>query len=54
MGLVEVLLNNCLGFDVGFFFFFFFNIGFCSSGILVGNGQWWRGGHGEGAMVVIG
>ena len=27
-------------------FFFFFNMGFCSGGILVGSGQWWRGGHG--------
>ena len=27
---------------------------FYSGGILVGSGQWWRGGHGGGAMVVIG
>ena len=34
------------------FFFFFFNIGFCSGGILVGSRQWWCGGHGGGAVVV--
>ena len=28
------------------FYLFFFNMGFCSDGILVGSGQWWRGGHG--------
>ena len=27
---------------------------FCSSGILVGSGQWWHGGHGGGAVVVTG
>ena len=26
------------------FYFFIFNMGFCSGEILVGNGQWWRGG----------
>ena len=25
------------------FFFFFFNMGFCSGGILVSSGQWWLG-----------
>ena len=40
----------------GFFFFFFFkfNMGFCFGGILVGSGQWRRGGHGGGAVVVTG
>ncbi|KAK7857254.1 pentatricopeptide repeat-containing protein [Quercus suber] len=52
VGLVEVLLNNCLGFDSGLFIYF--NMGFCSGGILVGSGQWWHGGHGEGAVVVTG
>ena len=50
--LVEVLLNNYLGFDKGwsFFLFFFLNMGFCSDGILVGSGAvvawwaWWRRG----------
>ena len=32
--------------------FFFFNMGFCSGGILVGSGQWWRGGRGGGVVVV--
>ena len=27
-------------------------MGFCSNGILVGSGQWWRGGHGGGVVVV--
>ena len=35
MGLVEVLLNNCLGFDVGFFFFFFLIY------VFVPVGFWW-------------
>ena len=44
-----------LGFTERFFFFFFkFNMGFCFGGILVGSGQWWRGGHGGGAVVVTG
>ena len=34
--------------------FIFFNMGFCSGGILVGSGQWWRSGHGGGTVVVIG
>ena len=36
------------------FFFFFFNMSFWFDGILVGNGQCWRGGHGGGAVVVTG
>ena len=45
-----------LGFTkwVFFFFFFKFNMGFCFGGILVGSGQWRRGGHGGGAVVVTG
>ena len=36
-------------FPMGFILFYFiFNMGFCSGG------QWWRGGHGGGAMVVTG
>ena len=46
-----VLLGSA--FPMGFFFFFF-NMCFCSSGILVGSGQWRCGGHGGGAMVVTG
>ena len=42
-----------MGHGVGFFFFLF-NMSFCSSGILVGSGQWWHGGHGGGAVVVTG
>ena len=37
-----------VGHGVGFFFF---NMGFCFSGILVGSGQWWRGGS---TVVVTG
>ena len=43
-----------LGSAFPMFFFFFFNMGFCSGGILVGSGQWWRGGHGGGVVVVTG
>ena len=28
-------------------------MGFCSGGILVGNGQWWHGGHDGGAMLEV-
>ena len=53
MGLVEIGVGHRM---VSWFFwvlpfrwvFFFFNMGFCSGG------QWWRGGHGGGAMVVTG
>ena len=30
--------------------FFFFNMSFCSGGILVGSGRWWCCGHGGGAV----
>ena len=43
-----------MGFFFYFFYFLFFNIGFCSGGILVGSGQWWHGGHGGGVVVVTG
>ena len=29
-------------------------MGFCFGGILVGSGQWWRGGYGGGVVVVTG
>ena len=45
-----VLLGFCC--DASIFIFIFFNMGFCSSGILVDSGQWWRGGHGGGTVVV--
>ena len=35
---------------VGFFFYFLFYVGFCSGGILVGSGQWWRRGGGDWAV----
>ena len=37
---------------MGFFFFFFFFGFFGFGGILVGRGQWWRGGHGGDCLVV--
>ena len=40
-----------MGHGVGFFLIIFFNMGFCFGGILVGSGQWWRGGS---AVVVTG
>ena len=47
-GVAGFLVFYC---DIGFFIF---NLSFCFGGILVGNGQWWRGGHGGGAVVVTG
>ena len=42
-----------LGFYCDASFFFFFNMGFCSGGILVGSGQWWRGGHGGDVVIEV-
>ena len=64
VGMVVVIglfgyFNGFAGYLLGFFFFFLFYFFyfliwvFGSGGILVGNGQWWCGGHG-GSMVVIG
>ena len=40
---------------IWWFFFFFFLIWIFGSGeILVGNGQWWCGGHGGRGVVMIG
>ena len=44
-GVARFLVFYC---EVGFFFLLFFFMHFCSDGILVGSGQWWRGGHGGG------
>ena len=43
-------LNGFGGYLIGFFFFFLIWI-FGFSRILVGSGQWWRGGHGGGVVV---
>ena len=48
-GGVWVLIGVDLGF---FFFFFFFKYGFLFQWDF--GGQWWCGGHGRGAVVVIG
>ena len=32
---------------------FFYNMGFCFGEILVGSGQWWRGGHGGGTVTEV-
>ena len=37
-----------------FFFFFYLTWIFGLGEILVGSGQWWRGGHGGGGVVMIG
>ena len=42
------------GFIYLFIIIIFFNMGFCSGGILVSSGQWWRGGHVGGAVVMTG
>ena len=49
---VTAWLAGSSGFCLSDGFFFFFNMGFCSGGILVGSWQWWCGGHGGGAVVV--
>ena len=36
-----------------FFFFSFLIWVFGSGEVLVGSGQWWRGGHGGGGVVMI-
>ena len=45
-------LNGFGGYLIGFFFFFLLIWIFGFSRILVGIGQWWRGGHGGGDWVV--
>ena len=48
-GWTLVLLSSML---LYIYIYIYYNMGFCSNGILVGSGQWWHGGHGGGAVVV--